>query len=76
MWKIVSAVAGAATIATAMSLFPGFTPNVEASTPDITGQTRVMPSGLACSQQVWPHFEHACLNVAQTRSVRIIPLYR
>jgi hypothetical protein len=76
MWKIVSAVTGAAAIATAISLFPGFTPNVEASTPDITGQTRVMSSGPACSQQVWPHFQPECLNGAQARQIRVIPLYR
>jgi hypothetical protein len=75
MWKIVSAVAAAASIAAAISLFPGFSPTVEASTPEITGQMRVMPSGPACSQQAWPHLQPECLNGAPTRQVRVISLY-
>ncbi len=83
MWKMVSAIAGAAIIAAAISLFPGFSPEVEASTPDLAAANLATkapapesrPSGAGCSQQAWPYFEAACLNnrgAAQLRQVRII----
>jgi hypothetical protein len=71
MIKAVSAIAIAALIATALSVLPGFAPQVEASVPQALAKgdrLDVRTVGRDCSQQAWPNFEAACLRVAGSRA--------
>ena len=74
MIKAVSAVAVAAVVAAALTLLPGFAPQVEAGVPQPLAKSDrldIRPIGRDCSQQAWPNFEAACLRTAGTRhSVR------
>ena len=72
MIKALSAVAVAAFIAAALTLLPGFAPQVEASVPvAMTKADRldIRPIGKDCSQQAWPNFETSCLRQAGTKTV-------
>lgn len=78
MIKALSAVAVAALIAAALTLLPGFAPQVAASTPQAQAKGDRLdyhPVGRDCSQQAWPNFEASCLRSAVTRaSVREVRL--
>jgi hypothetical protein len=72
MIKAFSAIAVAAFIAAALTVLPGFAPQVEASTPQPLAKADrldVHPVGKDCSQQAWPNFEASCLRAAGTKSV-------
>ena len=67
MIKALSAIAVAAFVAAALTVLPGFAPQVEASTPQPLAKADRLdarPVGRDCSQQAWPNFEAACLRVA------------
>jgi hypothetical protein len=71
MIKTLSAVAVAAFIAAALTVLPGFAPQVEASVPQALAKADrldVRPVGTDCSQQAWPNFEASCLRKAGTKS--------
>jgi hypothetical protein len=67
MIKALSAVAIAAFIAAAITVLPGFAPQVEASVPQALAKADrldIHPVGRDCSQQAWPNFEASCLRFA------------
>jgi hypothetical protein len=67
MIKAFFAVAVAAFIAAALTLLPGFAPQVEASVPHVLAKSDrldIRPVGRDCSQQTWPNFEASCLRAA------------
>jgi hypothetical protein len=71
MIKALSALAVAAFIAAALSVLPGFAPQVEASTPHALAKADRLdtrPVGRDCSQQAWPNFEASCLRAAVTKT--------
>jgi hypothetical protein len=70
MIKAFSAVAAAACIAAALTILPGFAPQVEASVPQALAKSDrldIRPIGRDCSEQAWPNFEASCLRSAVTR---------
>jgi hypothetical protein len=72
MIKALSAVAVAAFIAAALTVLPGFTPEVEASVPHALAKADrldIRPVGRDCSQQAWPNFEASCLRSVSTKSM-------
>ena len=72
MIKALSAVAVAAFIAAALTVLPGFAPQVEASTPRVLAKADrldIRPVGKDCSQQAWPNFEASCLRAAGSKSM-------
>ena len=72
MIKAVSAIAVAAFTAAALTVLPGFAPQVEASVPPPLAKADRLdfhPVGRDCSQQAWPNFEASCLRVAGTKAV-------
>jgi hypothetical protein len=74
MIKALSAIAVAALIATALTILPGFAPQVEASTPQPLAKgdrLDVRAVGRDCSQQAWPNFEASCLRLAGTKAAPI-----
>ena len=74
MIKALSAIAAAAFIATALTVLPGFAPQVEASVPQALAKADrldVRPVGKDCSQQAWPNFEASCLRLAGTKAAPI-----
>jgi hypothetical protein len=71
MIKAFSAIAVAAFFAAALTVLPGFAPQVEASTPQALAKADrldVRPLGRDCSQQAWPNFEASCLRAAVTKT--------
>ncbi|MFY9952716.1 hypothetical protein [Bradyrhizobium sp.] len=71
MIKALSAIAVAAFVAAALTVLPGFAPQVEASTPQPLAKADrldVHPVGRNCSQQAWPNFEASCLRAAVTKT--------
>jgi hypothetical protein len=71
MIKALSAIAVAAFVAAALTILPGFAPQVEASTPQPLAKADrldVHPVGRNCSQQAWPNFEASCLRAAVTKN--------
>ena len=79
MIKAFSAVAAAAFIAAALTVLPGFAPQVEASVPQALAKSDrldVHPIGRDCSAQAWPNFETSCLRTAvagkQVRQARLV----
>jgi hypothetical protein len=71
MIKALSAVAIAAFVAAALTVLPGFAPQVEASVPHVLAKgdrLDVHPAGRDCSQQAWPNFEASCLRVAGNKA--------
>ncbi len=74
MIKTLSAVAIAALAAGALTLLPGFAPQVEAGVPQALAKgdrLDIRPLGRDCSQQAWPNFEASCLrNAASKTEVR------
>jgi hypothetical protein len=72
MIKALSAIAVAGLVAAALTILPGFAPQVEASTPQPLAKADrldVHPVGRNCSQQAWPNFEASCLRAAGTKTV-------
>ena len=72
MIKALSAVAVAAFVATALTILPGFAPQVEASVPAPLAKgdrLDIREAGRNCSQQAWPNFEASCLRAAGSRIV-------
>ncbi len=72
MIKTLSAVAIAAFVAAALTVLPGFAPQVEASVPQaLTKSDRldIRTVGRDCSQQSWPNFEASCLRAAGKNTV-------
>ena len=70
MIKAVSAIAVAAFVAAALSILPGFAPQVEASVPQALAKgdrLDIYTVGRNCSEQAWPNFEASCLRVAGSR---------
>ena len=64
MIKAISAIAVAAFIAAALTILPGFAPEVEASVPQALAKgdrLEIRTVGKDCSQQSWPNFEASCL---------------
>ena len=68
MIKALSAIAAAAFAAAALTVLPGFAPEVEASVPQALAKAdRLDIVGRDCSQQAWPNFEASCLRQAGSR---------
>jgi len=68
MIKAFSAIAVAALIAAALTVLPGFAPQVEASVPQALAKGDRLDIH-HCSQQAWPNFDASCLRQAGTRTV-------
>ena len=72
MIRTFSAIAIAALIAGALTVLPGFAPQVEASVPVALAKSDrldIKQIGTNCSQQAWPNFEATCLRVADKKLV-------
>jgi hypothetical protein len=64
MIKAMSAVAVAAFVAAALTILPGFAPQVEASVPQALAKgdrLDIHAVGRDCSEHAWPNFEASCL---------------
>jgi hypothetical protein len=71
MIKALSAIAVAGFAAAALTILPGFAPQVEASTPHVLAKgdrLDLHQVGRNCSEQAWPNFEASCLRTAVTRT--------
>jgi len=68
MIKAISAIAAAAFIAAALSILPGFAPQVEASVPQALAKGDRLDIR-DCAQQAWPNFKVSCLRVAGTKTM-------
>ena len=71
MIKALSAIAVAAFVAAAMTILPGFAPQVEASTPQALAKgdrLDIKSIGRECSEHAWPNFESSCLRNLGTRT--------
>ena len=72
MIKAFSAIAAAGFIAAALTVLPGFAPQVEASVPQALAKgdrLEVRAAGKDCSQQSWPNFEASCLRTTGSKSM-------
>jgi hypothetical protein len=70
MIKALSAIAIAAFVAAALTVLPGFAPQVEASVPAPLAKgdrLDIHQVGRNCSQQAWPNFEASCLRSAGSK---------
>jgi hypothetical protein len=70
MIKALSAIAVAAFVAAALSILPGFAPQVEASVPQALSKgdrLDIHLVGSNCSQQAWPNFEASCLRATGSK---------
>ena len=70
MIKALSAIVVAAFVAAALTILPGFAPQVEASTPQAlvkADRLDLKPVGRDCSENAWPKFEATCLRIAGTK---------
>lgn len=81
IYKALSAISAAAFGAAVVLALPGFSPEVEASTPaPVIKHDRldIQPAAAApdCSQQAWPYYDANCLRIArsdgQARTVRVV----
>ena len=64
MIKAFSAIAIAAFVAAALTILPGFAPQVEASVPaPLAKADRLDVRSGGCAQQSWPNIEASCLRV-------------
>lgn len=71
MIKALSAIAVAAFVAAALTVLPGFAPQVEASTPQALAKgdrLDIKPVGRDCSENAWPNFEASCLRVVGSKT--------
>jgi hypothetical protein len=67
MIKALSAMAVAAFVAAALTVLPGFAPQVEASVPVALAKgdrLDIKQFGRDCSEKAWPNFEASCLRAA------------
>ena len=74
MIKALSAIAIAAFTAAALTVLPGFAPEVAASVPQALAKADrldIRPVGRDCSQQAWPNFEASCLRTAGTKAAMV-----
>lgn len=72
MIKAFSAIAAAGFIAAALTILPGFAPQVEASVPQALAKgdrLDIRAVGKDCSQQAWPNFEASCLRAAGSKTI-------
>lgn len=72
MLKALSAISLAALVAAALTVLPGFTPQVEASVPQALAKADrldIHSVGAGCSQKNWPNFDASCLRAAGTKTV-------
>lgn len=72
MIKTFSAIAIASVVAAALTVLPGFAPQVEASTPVALAKAdrlEIRTAGRDCSQQAWPNFDASCLRVAGSNNM-------
>jgi hypothetical protein len=72
MIKALSAIAIAAFAAAALTVLPGFAPQVEARVPQALAKADrldIHPAGRDCSQQAWPNFAASCLHVAGSKTM-------
>jgi hypothetical protein len=68
MIKALSAIAVAAFVAAALTILPGFAPQVEASVPaPLAKADRLDVRSGGCAQQSWPNIEASCLRVPGSR---------
>jgi hypothetical protein len=70
--KALSAIAIAAFIAAALTVLPGFAPQVEASASVAATKADrldIRITGKDCSKQAWTNFEASCLRVAGTKAM-------
>ena len=76
MIKAFSAIAAAGFIATALTVLPGFAPQVEASVPQALakGDRLEIRTAKDCSQQSWPNFEASCLRAVGSKPVKEVRL--
>jgi hypothetical protein len=78
--RTVSAIAVAALVAGAVTILPGASDKVSASSPLNSGKgdrLDIRPIGAKCSQQVWPHYDAACIKdvrhpMGRAKAVRIV----
>jgi hypothetical protein len=74
MIKAISAIGVAAFVAAALTVLPGFAPQVEASVPQALAKgdrLDIHSVGPNCSQKAWPNFEASCLRVAGSKTSAI-----
>jgi hypothetical protein len=72
MIKTLSVVAIAAFVAAALTVLPGFAPQVEASVPQALAKADrldIHAVGTGCSQQAWPNFEASCMRTAGSKTM-------
>jgi hypothetical protein len=72
MIKALSAIAIAAFVAAALTVLPGFAPQVEASVPQALAKgdrLDIHAVGANCSQKAWPNFEASCLRVVGSKTM-------
>ena len=72
MIKTLSVLAIAAFAAAALTILPGFAPQVEASVPHALAKgdrLDIHTVGAGCSQKAWPNFEASCLRVAGSKVI-------
>jgi hypothetical protein len=80
IYKILSGIVAVAIGAAIMLALPGFSPEVEARTPQAAvkgDRLDIRPLGQACAPQAWPYYEANCLRdrsqpQGQARTVRLI----
>ncbi len=72
MIKALSVVAIAAFVAAALTVLPGFAPQVEASVPQALAKgdrLDINMVGTGCSPKAWPNFEASCLRVGGSKGM-------
>ena len=71
MIKALSAIAVAACVAAALTVLPGFAPQVEASVPQALAKgdrLDIKSFGRECSENAWPNFEASCLRTVGSKT--------
>ena len=71
MIKALSAVAVAAFVAAALTILPGFAPQVEASTPQPLAKgdrLDIHQVGANCSEHAWPNIDASCLHAVGSKT--------
>jgi hypothetical protein len=70
MIKALSAITIAAFVAAALTVLPGFAPQVEASVPaPLAKSDRLDVRSAGCSQQSWPNIETSCLRTSGSKAL-------
>jgi hypothetical protein len=71
MIKALSAVAVAAFVAAALTILPGFAPQVEASPPQPLAKgdrLDIHQAGTTCSEHAWPNIDVSCLHAVGSKT--------